>query len=152
MSDIAIRRMDSQDIASMRGVLDLFGREFDDVPTYSHAQPDANYLGRLLDNPHFIALGAFDGDVAVGGLAAYVLPKFEQSRSEIYIYDLAVAGTHRRHGIATGLIGLLKRVAREIGAYVIYVQADYGDDPAIALYTKLGLREDVMHFDIEPDA
>jgi hypothetical protein len=29
------------------------------------------------------------------------------------------------------------------------VQADYGDDPAIALYTKLGEREDVMHFDIK---
>jgi hypothetical protein len=31
---------------------------------------------------------------------------------------------------------------------VIYVQADLGDDPAIALYTKLGVREDVLHFDI----
>ena len=31
---------------------------------------------------------------------------------------------------------------------MVYVQADYGDDPAIALYTKLGTREDVMHFDI----
>ena len=30
----------------------------------------------------------------------------------------------------------------------MYVQADYGDDPAVALYTKLGTREDVMHFDI----
>jgi aminoglycoside 3-N-acetyltransferase I len=29
------------------------------------------------------------------------------------------------------------------------VQADHGDDPAIALYTKLGTREDVLHFDIE---
>jgi aminoglycoside 3-N-acetyltransferase I len=28
------------------------------------------------------------------------------------------------------------------------VQADHGDDPAIALYTKLGTREDVLHFDI----
>jgi aminoglycoside 3-N-acetyltransferase I len=37
------------------------------------------------------------------------------------------------------------------GAWVIYVQADYGDDPAIALYSKLGTREDVMHFDIAPD-
>lgn len=26
----------------------------------------------------------------VGGLAAYVLPKFEQERSEVYIYDLAI--------------------------------------------------------------
>lgn len=31
---------------------------------------------------------------------------------------------------------------------VIFVQADYGDDPAIALYTKVGVREDVLHFDI----
>ena len=35
---------------------------------------------------------------------------------------------------------------------MIYVQADYGDDPAIALYDKLGTREDVMHFDIPPRA
>jgi len=34
------------------------------------------------------------------------------------------------------------------GADVIFVQADYGDDAAVALYTKLGAREDVMHFDI----
>ena len=25
-----------------------------------------------------------------------------------------------------------------------------GDDPAVALYTKLGVREDVMHFDLPP--
>jgi aminoglycoside 3-N-acetyltransferase I len=31
---------------------------------------------------------------------------------------------------------------------VIFVQADPGDDAAIALYTKLGTREDVLHFDI----
>jgi aminoglycoside 3-N-acetyltransferase I len=36
---------------------------------------------------------------------------------------------------------------------VLYVQADHGDAPAIALYEKLGLREDVLHFDIpvKPD-
>lgn len=84
----------------------------------------------------------------VGALAAYTLEKFEQERSEIYLYDLAVAESHRRRGIATGLIEELKRVARERGAWVVFVQADYGDDPAVALYTKLGLREDVMHFDI----
>lgn len=27
----------------------------------------------------------------------------------------------------------------------------YGDDPAISLYTKLGSREDVLHFDIKVD-
>jgi GNAT superfamily N-acetyltransferase len=146
----AVRRLGPSDIAAMRAMLDLFGREFDDVPTYSHRQPDDDYLARLLGGDGFVAVAAMDGEAVVGGLAAYVLPKFEQARSEVYIYDLAVSAAHRRRGIATALIEALKGVARGIGAWVIYVQADYGDAPAVALYTKLGTREDVMHFDIAP--
>ena len=93
-------------------------------------------------------LGATDGDEVVGGLAAYELMKFEQARSEIYIYDLAVAEPHRQRGLATALIGRLQQIAAARGAWVIFVQADHGDDPAIALYTKLGVREEVLHFDI----
>ena len=85
----------------------------------------------------------------VGGLVAYELDKFEQERSELYIYDLAVQEHHRRHGIATALIERLRSIASARGAWVIYVQADYGDEPAIALYEKLGTREEVMHFDID---
>jgi aminoglycoside 3-N-acetyltransferase I len=78
-----------------------------------------------------------------------VLEKFEQARSEIYIYDLAVALPYRRQGIATALIEALKEIARQRGTYVIFVQADPPDDAAVALYTKLGTREEVLHFDIE---
>ncbi len=46
------------------------------------------------------------------------------------------------------MIGELQRVGTLRGAYVLFVQADYGDEPAIALYTKLGTREDAVHFDI----
>ena len=94
---------------------------------------------------------ALTGDEVVGGLAAYELRKFEQERSEVYIYDLAVAAEHRRAGIATELIQQLRVIAKQRGAYVIYVQADLVDPPAIALYTKLGAREDVLHFDIAVD-
>jgi len=64
--------------------------------------------------------------------------------------DLAVASQHRREGIATVLIEKLKEIAAKRRVYVIFVQADTGieDEPAMALYTKLGRREDVMHFDI----
>jgi aminoglycoside 3-N-acetyltransferase I len=138
------------DVALMRALLDVFGDAFDDVETYCSAQPDADYLQRLLAGEDFIALVALDGDTVVGGLAAYELHKFERRRSEIYIYDLAVAASHRRRGIATSLIGELRRIATLRGAYVIFVQADLGDDPAIELYSKLGVREDVLHFDIPP--
>ena len=94
--------------------------------------------------------GAFDGSRVVGGIVAYVLPTFEQPRSEVYIYDLAVEQAYRRQGIATALIEAVRAVAADRGAWVVFVQADYGDEPAIQLYTKLGRREDVMHFDIQP--
>jgi aminoglycoside 3-N-acetyltransferase I len=132
-------------------MLDVFGEAFEDVETYGDHRPSAAYLDRLLGGESFIALVALYEEQVVGALAGYELRKLEQERSEIYIYDLAVNASHRRAGIATALIDELRAVAKARGAYVIYVQADLGDEPAIALYTKLGVREDVLHFDIAVD-
>lgn len=143
-----IKRLTAQDLGLMAGLLDLFGAAFEDPKTYGAARPSCDYLKRLLDDPGFVALVAVVDGSVVGGLCAYELRKFEQARSELYIYDLAVDESHRRCGIATTLIEALKPIARALGAWVIYVQADQGNDPAIALYTKLGRREDVLHFDI----
>jgi aminoglycoside 3-N-acetyltransferase I len=134
----------------MNEMLTLFGEVFEDVKTYGDRRPSAEYVDRLLRGDSFIALAALKDGRVVGGLAAYELRKFEQERSEIYVYDLAVAAAHRRQGVATKLIFELKKIAAERGAYVIFVQADPVDAPAIALYTKLGVREDVLHFDISP--
>ncbi len=134
----------------MRQMLAMFGEAFSEPAAYAKAAPDDTYLARLLASDTFIAIAARQHERTVGGLAAYVLPKFEQARSEVYIYDLAVDERCRRQGIATAMITELRRIAAARGAWVIFVQADYGDDPAIALYTRLGRREDVMHFDIDP--
>ncbi len=146
--DFSVRQLTAGDLPLMHDLLSMFGAAFEDPDTYGARRPDAAYFQKLLDSDYFIALAAVKDGAAVGGLAAYELKKFEQARSEIYIYDLAVDEAHRREGIATALIQELQTIARIRGAYVIFVQADYGDDPAIALYTKLGTREDVMHFDI----
>jgi aminoglycoside 3-N-acetyltransferase I len=143
-----IRQLTLDDVSTMRELLDVLGIAFDDVRSYSAHQPDDAYLRRLLGRDTFVAIAALQDDVVVGGLAAYELPKFEQARSEMYIYDLAVSESHRRQGIARGLIRALQRISAERGVYVIFVQADYGDDPAIALYESLGAREEVLHFDI----
>ena len=148
-SRFEIMRLGPEDSGRMTGVLDLFQAAFEDEEHYGRARPDDAYLRRLLGSETFLMLAATADDTVVGALAAYELQKFEQARSELYIYDLAVAANWRRRGVATALIRALQRIGRERGAYVIYVQADYGDDPAVALYTKLGVREDVMHFDIE---
>jgi ribosomal protein S18 acetylase RimI-like enzyme len=144
------RVLGPNDLPHMYDLLWLFGRAFDDPDSYESAQPDAAYLTGLLGGPAFIAVAALNDGRVVGGLAAYVLPKFEQARSEVYIYDLAVDEPFRRRGVATGLIDTLRGVAADRGAWVIYVQADPEDAPAVALYSKLGVRQDVLHFDIPP--
>lgn len=143
-----IKRLGANDLGLMAGLLDCFGKEFDEQDTYGAHRPDDSYTRHLLTDDTFIALVAVQDELVVGGLAAYELKKFEQRRSELYIYDLAVSEPYRRQGIATALIEALKPIARDKGAWVIYVQADYEDEPAVKLYTKLGIREDVLHFDI----
>jgi len=151
-ADHDIRRFGPDDLDSMRSMLRVFGEAFDDSATYTGAQPGDAYLAALLRDPSFVALGASVEGEVVGGLVAYELRKFERERSEFYIYDLAVLEQFRRRGIAAALIKALKPIARASGGWVIFVQADAVDAPALALYDRLGVREDgVFHFDIPVD-
>lgn len=143
------RRLTSADASLLKDLLRVFGEAFDQVDIYHPSVPSDDYLTRLLNNRHFIAVVALNGKEVVGGLAAYELDKFEQDRREIYIYDLAVMKGHRRKGVATGLIGELKKIASERRVYVIFVQADTEDGPAVALYERLGTKKTAYHFDIE---
>jgi aminoglycoside 3-N-acetyltransferase I len=142
------RQVADHELALLRQLIEVFGEAFDDRDTYSGAPPSDAYLEALLARPEFIVVVAMHAGQVVGGLAAYELTKFERERREIYIYDLAVDHQHRRRGIATAVIKELRRVAAIRRAYVIFVQADPGDMPAIRLYESLGIREDVHHFDI----
>ena len=147
-SDFQVHRVTSADIELLRQLNNLFGEAFEDVDSYAGAPPDDGYLADVLAQNHVIVLAGLQGNTVVGGLVAYELPKLERSRSEIYIYDLAVAPRMRRQGIATLLIMRVREIAQARGAWVVFVQADHGDDAAIALYDKLGAREDVLHFDL----
>ncbi len=150
---VTLHALVSGDVCRLRRLNALFSDVFGDAESYRDAPPSDAWLAQLLASETFIAIvaeegAAGDGSAVVGGLSAYELMKFERERREIYIYDLAVATSHRRRGVATRRIGALKAIAARRRAYVVYVQADLGDDSAIALYTKLGRREDVLHFDI----
>ena len=147
-----VRRLGPADLALMRSLNALFARAFDDPASYAAAPPQDDYLAQALAKQHVFALAAVDGREVAGGFEAYELEKLEQARREVYIYDLAVDTTWRRRGVATALIRRLQSLAVARGAHAVFVQADYGDDPAIALYEKLGVREEVLHYDLPPRA
>lgn len=147
---VDIRLLTKNDTALMRSLLNLFGQVFDLPDVYERNQPDENYIIKRLNDCSFLALVAEVNGVLVGGLTAYELEKYEQQRSEIYVYDLAISLDYRRQGIATALIDKLKEIATDRGAYMIFVQADTAveDEPAIALYSKFGQPIPILHFEI----
>jgi aminoglycoside 3-N-acetyltransferase I len=143
-----IQRLQSEHTQLVPALLTMFGKAFEDEHEWSVARPDAAYLGKLLARHDVIVLAALKNEQVIGGLLAYELQKIEQPRSEIYIYDLAVDEAHRRQGIATALIEALQPIARDCDAWCIFVQAESIDADPIALYSKLGKRMEVLHFDI----
>lgn len=131
----------------------IFAAGFEEPENYPPDEPGDEYAARWLANPdHFAVLG-FSDDEPVGALAGYILRKFEQERAEAYIYDLAVLGSHRRKGVATAMIQEVRRIAREAGVWMVFVQADTipEDEPARALYRSLASEEiTALHFDFKP--
>jgi len=149
-NDFVVRALTAADLPQLRQLNILFGVAFHDSETYCSQPPGDDYVRALLADPKTIVIVALAGLAVAGGLVAYELRKFERERSEIYIYDLAVAESFRRRGIASALLERLSAIAAERGACAVFVQADYVDEPAIALYEKFGIREEVLHFDIRP--
>ena len=150
---VSVRHLGPDDLLRFRAMNALFGEVFGEPEHYAHNPPEDGYALRWLGQPSNIALLAETDGRPVGALAGYELSKFEQVRSEIYIYDLAVAESHRRQGVATALIDALRTIARERGVWTIFVQADIvpEDEPARALYRKLASEEiTALHFDIAP--
>ncbi len=146
-----IERLSSHQIAEMREALRVFADSFEEEENFFSAPPGDAYLRRLLSDGRFVLLAAKSDGKVVGALSAYELMKYEQERSEFYIYDLAVAKPFRRRGIARSLIEALKLIARDAGAWVIFVQADREDEPAVALYRSMGVEEQPLHFDLALD-
>jgi aminoglycoside 3-N-acetyltransferase I len=150
MPPFEIKRLGAEDTPRMGELNAMFGAAFGEPETYGDAPPGKSWLQEVLAKDHVIVLVALQEDAVAGGLVAYELDKLEQARREVYLYDLAVAEPRRRQGIATALIRRLQEIATARGAWVVFVQADYQDAPAVALYERLGVREEVLHYDLKP--
>jgi aminoglycoside 3-N-acetyltransferase I len=83
--DHAYKQITASDLPVMKELLAVFGEAFGERETYQGNVPSDDYLRALLDKPTFLAVAARSGGAVVGGLATYVLEKFEQARSEVYM-------------------------------------------------------------------
>jgi aminoglycoside 3-N-acetyltransferase I len=131
---IAVRRLGVTDRSDARRLFGLLAEVFEEdcAPLSDH------YLDALLARGDFWALAAFSGQHIIGGATAYTLPTTRQESAEIFLYDVAVIGAHRRKGVGRQLLGLLRREAAEAGVHVMFVAAENADEHALDFYRQLG--------------
>jgi aminoglycoside 3-N-acetyltransferase I len=105
-----------------------------DLATYDGpGDPEA-----LLADPRTLMLVAFDGGAPVGFVLAHALPRRHGDRAKLFLYEVDVAATHRRRGIASALLERLAGHARERGIRTGFVLAEPDNGPANALYREAG--------------
>ncbi len=92
----------------------------------------------LLADPRTLMLVAVDGAQLVGFVLAHELPRRHGDRSKLFVYEVDVAETHRRRGIASALLERLAELARERGIRVGFVLTDEHNVAANALYRSAG--------------
>ena len=93
-------------------------------------------LGRI--RRHGCMLVAFEGEQPVGFVLAHELPRRHGDRANLFIYEIDVAESHQRRGIASTLLSRLAELARERGIRTGFVLTEPGNGPANALYRSAG--------------
>jgi len=92
----------------------------------------------LLADPRTLLLVALDGESPVGFVLAHELPRRHGDRAKLFVYEVDVAETHRRRGIAKALLARLAELARERGIRAGFVLTDEDNVAANALYRTAG--------------
>lgn len=85
-----------------------------------------------LDNPLSYWLVAMEGETVVGYVGSQTV------LGEADIMNVAVAPSHRRQGIAAGLLERLRTDLKEQGVYSLTLEVRASNEAAIALYGLLG--------------
>jgi aminoglycoside 6'-N-acetyltransferase I len=92
----------------------------------------------LLADPRTLMLVAFDGERPVGFVLAHELPRRHGDPAKLFLYEVDVAESYRRRGIASALLAQLAELARERGIRTGFVLTEPDNGPANALYRSAG--------------
>ena len=92
----------------------------------------------LLADPRTLMLVAFDAELPVGLVLAHELPRRHGDRAKLFVYEIDVAESHQRRGIAKALLARLAEIALERGVRVGFVLTEPDNDAGNALYASAG--------------
>ena len=112
--------------------------------------PDAEYSAawqRLLHDPRFVGLGAWQDGVLVG--VVHALFHASTWADEVcYLQDLFVAEAARGSGAGAALIDAVATVSRQRGASRLYWLTHHGNTTARALYDRVAVHKGFIRYDL----
>jgi len=88
----------------------------------------------FLADPGHVVLVAGEHE---GFLLAYVMPRID-GRTAVFLYEVGVAEQSQRRGLGRALVEEAKAIARDTGAFEMYVLTEPDNRPANALYAATG--------------
>jgi ribosomal protein S18 acetylase RimI-like enzyme len=103
------------------------GPLFDEVP-------DPRAVRTYLADDRNVFLLAYEGDSIVGFLRGTELGQLKSERKQLFLYEIAVAESHRRRGVGRELVRTLLRLCQDQGMDEVFV---FTDDPANAAAERL---------------
>jgi ribosomal protein S18 acetylase RimI-like enzyme len=98
----------------------------------------------LLADPRTLLLVAFDSERPVGFVLAHELQRRHGERAKLFVYEVDVAESHQRRGIASALLAELAELARERGIRTGFVLTEPDNGAANALYRSAGGATDTV--------
>ena len=100
--------------------------------------PSAAYLSQFLSRSENVLIVAFDGDMPVGYLIAYLLDRVDRDQQMMFFYEIGVAEIHRRQGIGKRMIAELKAICRTKNVMKMWVPTGRSNLAATRLYASTG--------------
>ena len=95
-------------------------------------------LKAYLADPNCILLVAdVDGQPA-GQIVGHILKRWDSKKPMLFLFSIDVAESHRRQGVARGLIAEFRRVGKTAGCGGSFVFTNEANTPAMKMYQALG--------------
>lgn len=137
--NLEIRKLVSGETALAKEIILMFG--FDDE-TANQSLPSDDYLAEMLARNDFHVIVALENQQLIGGLTAYEMKMFKRETTEMFLYEIEVAESHRQKGVGKALIEFLKRICVEKGIVEMFVGTERANFPARKLYETTGGKAD----------
>lgn len=117
----------------------LLGAASDDV---FDDEIDPRRVASLLESGQLVVV-AIDGGLVVGQVQAMIQHHLD-GPPQLYIDNLGVASTHRRHGIAGRLVSDVIEWSRGSGCVQTWIVTETDNDEANAFYRSLGAERETV--------